>query len=72
MSRTAWMRRLLSLLSISGLFLGLGFIAVVLLVWFGGPLVALGGWVPLATATARLLLLLMLSISDQSMSCPGT
>jgi len=55
----AWMRRLAGLFSARGLFLLLGAIAVVLLVWFGGPLIAIAGWEPLATAAARVIFLLL-------------
>lgn len=62
MSRMAWMRRLGSFITLRGLFLVLGIVAVVLLVWFGGPLVALAGWKPLATVAGRVIFLLLLTV----------
>ncbi|MDX1391267.1 MAG: type VI secretion system membrane subunit TssM, partial [Rheinheimera sp.] len=40
----------------------LGLTALALLIWFGGPLLAIAGYEPLATATARLLALLLIAL----------
>ncbi|HEU0200448.1 MAG TPA: type VI secretion system membrane subunit TssM [Burkholderiaceae bacterium] len=37
----------------------LGFIAIALLIWFVGPLVAIAGWEPLASETVRLIAILL-------------
>lgn len=63
MSGMAWMRRLGRFMTLRGLFLVLGVLAVVLLVWFGGPLVALAGWEPLGTVAARVIFLLLLVVA---------
>ncbi len=59
MSPMAWMRRFMTL---RGLFLVLGAVAVVLLIWFGGPLIAIAGWEPLASIAGRVIFLLMLAV----------
>jgi type VI secretion system protein ImpL len=47
----------------SGIFITvLGLLALALLIWFGGPLLAIAGYEPLATATARLLTLLIIAL----------
>ncbi|WNO60990.1 type VI secretion system membrane subunit TssM [Rheinheimera sp. MMS21-TC3] len=40
----------------------LGLLALALLIWFGGPLLAIAGYEPLATVTARLVTLLVIAI----------
>jgi type VI secretion system protein ImpL len=40
----------------------LGLTALALLIWFGGPLLAIAGYEPLASATARLLTLLIIAL----------
>ncbi|MCH8498325.1 MAG: type VI secretion system membrane subunit TssM [Marinobacter sp.] len=62
MSGSAWTRSLAGLFSLRGLFLVLGILAVVLLVWFGGPLLAIAGWAPLASPAARVIFLLLLVV----------
>ncbi|WP_404365749.1 type VI secretion system membrane subunit TssM [Marinobacter sp.] len=63
MSGIAWMRRLGSFLTLRVLFMGLGAIAVALIVWFGGPLIAIAGWTPLSSAAARIIFLLLIVVS---------
>jgi len=47
----------------SGIFITvLGLTALSLLIWFGGPLLAIAGYEPLATTAARLLTLLVLAV----------
>lgn len=48
--RTGWLMKLL------------GLIAVALLIWFGGPMIAIAGYEPLASASARIITLLMMVI----------
>ena len=62
MSPMAWMRRLKKLVSLRGLFLLLGVIAVVLLVWFGGPLLGIAEWKPLASVGGRVIFLLVIVV----------
>ena len=40
----------------------IGFLCLALLIWFGGPLVAIAGYEPLATAASRIILLLVIVI----------
>lgn len=58
----AWIRRLGAMVTLRGLFLALGVVAVVLLIWFGGPLVAVAGWAPLESGAARAIFLLLLVV----------
>lgn len=58
----AWIRRLSGFLTWRRVFLALGLVALVLLVWFGGPLLAIADWKPLASAAARLVFLLVLLV----------
>ena len=47
----------------SGIFITvLGLLALALLIWFGGPLLAIAGYEPLASASARLLTLLVIAL----------
>lgn len=62
MSPMAWMRRLKKLVSLRGLLLLLGIAAVVLLVWFGGPLLAIAEWKPLDSVAARIIFLLLIVV----------
>lgn len=41
----------------------LGLLAVALLIWFGGPLIAIAGYEPLATVSARIITLLLMVIT---------
>ena len=47
----------------SGIFITVvGLLALALLIWFGGPLLAIAGYEPLASATARLVTLLVIAL----------
>jgi len=47
----------------SGIFITIvGFLALALLIWFGGPLLAIAGYEPLASDSARLLTLLIIAL----------
>lgn len=59
----AWMRSLGKWITLRGFLIGLAVVALVLLVWFGGPLVAIAGWTPLGSMAARLVFLLGLVIT---------
>ena len=59
----AWMRSLGKWITLRGLLIGLAVVALVLLVWFGGPLVAIAGWTPLGSVAARLVFLLVLLVA---------
>ncbi|MFE8070113.1 type VI secretion system membrane subunit TssM [Marinobacteraceae bacterium S3BR75-40.1] len=59
----AWIRRMVSKVTLRMLFILLGFAALVVLVWFGGPLLAIADWKPLASVLARVTFLLVLVIS---------
>lgn len=63
MSGMAWMRRMGSFFTLRILFMTLGAIAIALLVWFGGPLIALAGWTPLASVAARVIFLLLIVVA---------
>ncbi len=39
-----------------------GFLCLALLIWFGGPLLAIAGYEPLVSSTARLVILLLFAI----------
>ncbi len=58
----AWIRRLTGLLTWRRVFLTLGLIALVLLVWFGGPLLAIAEWKPLGSVLARVVFLLLVLV----------
>lgn len=58
----AWMRSFGKWITLRGLLIGLAVVALVLLVWFGGPLVAVAGWTPLGSVAARLVFLLCLLV----------
>ncbi|XOZ32448.1 type VI secretion system membrane subunit TssM [Halomonadaceae bacterium KBTZ08] len=58
-----WMRSLGKWITLRGFLIGLAVVALVLLVWFGGPLVAIAGWTPLASMAARLVFLLCLLVT---------
>lgn len=58
----AWMRRMLSRITLRAIFVLLGFVALVILVWFGGPLLAIADWKPFETVLARVTFLLLLLI----------
>ena len=59
----AWMRSIGKWITLRGFLIGLAVVALVLLVWFGGPLVAIAGWTPLASVAARLVFLLALVVA---------
>ncbi|UDL04795.1 type VI secretion system membrane subunit TssM [Marinobacter sp. CA1] len=59
----AWIRRMLSKITLRALFILLGFVALVILVWFGGPLLAIADWKPFESVLARVTFLLLLVIS---------
>ncbi len=58
----AWIRRVTAFFTWRRVFLALGVLALVLLVWFGGPLLAIADYKPLASVAARLVFLLTLVI----------
>ncbi|WP_328189668.1 type VI secretion system membrane subunit TssM [Marinobacter sp. OP 3.4] len=58
----AWIRRITGFITWRRVFLFLGLVALVLLIWFGGPLLAIADYKPLASVTARLVFLLCLVI----------
>lgn len=58
----AWIRRMGGLFTWRRVFLALGLMALVLLVWFGGPLLAIADWKPLASVASRLVFLLLLLV----------
>jgi type VI secretion system protein ImpL len=51
------MKKLLGLLFNRGVLIALGLLALALLIWFGGPLLAFAGYVPLASPAVRLSLI---------------
>lgn len=51
--------RIRRLMTHRAFFLVLGVSALILLVWFGGPLIAVAGWMPLATVAGRIIFLLL-------------
>ncbi|WKE65745.1 type VI secretion system membrane subunit TssM [Gallaecimonas kandeliae] len=57
-----WIRRLGAGLGSRKVILALGALAIILLTWFGGPLVAIAGWEPLASVAARILFLVTLAL----------
>ncbi|MEQ6885535.1 type VI secretion system membrane subunit TssM [Salicola sp. Rm-C-2C1-2] len=59
----AWMRSFGKWITLRGLLIGLAVVALVLLIWFGGPLVAVAGWTPLGSVAARLVFLLCLLVA---------
>lgn len=59
----AWIRRMLSRISLRAIFVVFGFAALAVLVWFGGPLLAIADWQPLASVLARVSFLLTLVIT---------
>lgn len=59
----AWMRSLGKWITLRGFLISLAVVALILLVWFGGPLVAIAGWVPLGSIAARLVFLLGLVVA---------
>lgn len=58
----AWIRRMLSRMTLRAVFVVLGFVALTVLVWFGGPFLAIADWKPLASGIARVSFLLTLII----------
>lgn len=64
----AWIRRVGGLFTWRRVFLALGLLALGLLVWFGGPLLAIADWKPLASVAARLVFLLLLLVVYLSVS----
>lgn len=58
----AWIRRITAFFTWRRVFLALGLLALLLLVWFGGPLLAIADYKPLASVAARLVFLLTLVI----------
>lgn len=58
----AWIRRITGFFTWRRVFLFLGLLALVLLIWFGGPLLAIADYKPLASVAARLVFLLSLVI----------
>ena len=58
----AWIRRITGFFTWRRVFLFLGLLALVLLIWFGGPLLAIADYKPLASVAARLVFLLTLVI----------
>lgn len=58
----AWIRRITAFITWRRVFLFLGLVALVLLIWFGGPLLAIADYKPLASVAARLVFLLSLVI----------
>lgn len=62
MKGMTWMRRLGAILSSRYTVMVLGALALALLIWFGGPLLAIAGWEPLASVAARVIFLLVLAL----------
>lgn len=58
----AWIRRTLSRITLRTIFIVFGFVALAVLVWFGGPLLAIADWKPFASVLARVSFLLTLVI----------
>lgn len=56
------MRRLFAFIFRPALLLVLGALCVALLIWFGGPLLAFADWRPLASTTARIVLIAILLV----------
>ncbi|PAU82139.1 type VI secretion system membrane subunit TssM [Halovibrio salipaludis] len=58
----AWMRSLGKWITLRGVLISLAVVALLLLIWFGGPLVAIAGWTPLGSVASRLVFLLCLLV----------
>lgn len=58
----AWIRRIWSRITLRTIFIVLGFAALTVLVWFGGPLLAIADWKPFASKLARISFLLALVV----------
>ncbi|WP_115719857.1 type VI secretion system membrane subunit TssM [Gallaecimonas mangrovi] len=55
-----WMARLGAVLKSRYTIIVLGALALALIIWFGGPLLAIAGWEPLASVAARVIFLLLI------------
>ena len=62
MSFKATSKKLLLKLKSKGVITVLGFVCLALLIWFGGPLIAIAGYEPLTSSSVRIIVLLLIAI----------
>ncbi|WP_050657895.1 type VI secretion system membrane subunit TssM [Gallaecimonas pentaromativorans] len=62
MKGMTWIRRLGAILTSRYTVIVLGALALALIIWFGGPLLAIAGWEPLASVAARVIFLLLIAL----------